>query len=194
MSPQTVTVDESGNLLTGGSASVSVTDTNSDLTTTPATAATTSGVATFSALIFTGPSTSDTLAATLTLNPNLPSLILTSVPSGSFKIGQISQTITFTGLPPTTTYTLPNATYALNASASSGLPITYGVTGPASISGTSLTITGAGQVIVTASQTGNTNYSAATPVSLTINVGQASQTIAFTGLPSAAIYTSPNAT
>lgn len=188
MSPQTVTVDESGNLLTGGSASVSVTDANSDLTTTPATAPTTSGVAGFSSLIFTGPTTGDTLIAALALNPNLPSLILASAPSGSFNVSQASQTITFTGLPNAATYTSPNATYALNASASSGLPIAYSVSGLGSIQGTTLTITGAGSVVVTASQTGNTNYKAATPVSLTIKVSQASQTITPASIPTATTY------
>jgi hypothetical protein len=54
------------------------------------------------------------------------------------------------------------------------------VTGPGTISGTTLTITGAGTVVVTASQPGNTNYKAATPVSQTIIVNKASQTITFT--------------
>jgi sugar lactone lactonase YvrE len=100
---------------------------------------------------------------------------------------QQSQTITFTGLPTTATYGSAGP-YTLNATASSGLAVSYAVTGQASISGTTLTITGAGTVMVTASQAGNAGYAAATPVSQTINVGQASQTITFTGLPTTATY------
>ncbi|MEI9977126.1 MAG: hypothetical protein WDO73_36790 [Ignavibacteriota bacterium] len=98
-----------------------------------------------------------------------------------------TQTITFTGLPANATYGSAGP-YTLNGTASSGLPVSYAVTGPATLSGATLTITGAGTVSVTASQAGNTNYAAATPVSLTITVSTATQTITFTGLPSTAIY------
>ena len=91
---------------------------------------------------------------------------------------QASQTITFTGLPATATYGSAGP-YILNATASSGLPATYAVTGPASLSGSTLIITGAGTVTVTASQAGNANYAAATPVSQTIVVSPASQMITF---------------
>jgi hypothetical protein len=198
MSPApAVTVTESANPLIGVStAPVSVTDTQSALTaasTTTANTSNTSGAATLGNLIFNAIG-SDNLTATLALNSNLSTPLNLTTTSSSFSVGQASQTITFTGLPSATTYTSPNATYTLNASATSGLPITYGVTGPGTISGTTLTITGAGTMVVTASQTGNTNYLAATPVSQTIVVSQASQTITFTGLPSATTYTSPNAT
>ena len=57
----------------------------------------------------------------------------------------------------------------------------YSITsGPASVSGNQLTITGSGSVTVQASQPGNANYHAATSVSQTFTVNQASQTIAFT--------------
>jgi hypothetical protein len=67
----------------------------------------------------------------------------------------------------------------LSATATSGLAVSYSVTGPATISGSILSITGAGNVVVTASQAGNSDYSAATPVSLSIAVSPASQTITF---------------
>lgn len=95
---------------------------------------------------------------------------------------QASQTITFTGLPATATYGAAGP-YTLNASASSGLPVTLSVSGPATLSGTTLTITGAGTVSVTASQAGNSNYAAATPVTLTLKVAQAGQTITFATIP-----------
>jgi hypothetical protein len=49
-------------------------------------------------------------------------------------------------------------------SASSNLPVTYTVTGPAVLSGQNLTITGAGTVTVTANQSGNSSYATASPV------------------------------
>jgi hypothetical protein len=100
--------------------------------------------------------------------------------------GMAAQTITFTGLPATATFgAVP---YTLNATASSGLPVSYTVTGPATISGSTLTITGVGTVVVTASQAGDATYNAATPVSLTVVVSPASQTITFTGLPATATF------
>jgi hypothetical protein len=54
----------------------------------------------------------------------------------------------------------------LAAEASSGLPVSFAVaTGPATVSGNTLSITGTGAVTVTASQSGNANFAAATSVS-----------------------------
>jgi hypothetical protein len=75
--------------------------------------------------------------------------------------GGAAQTIVFDPLPD-----LPvrGASYRLTAFSTSGLPVSYSVTGPASISGTQLTVTGTGTVTVTASQAGNGSYTAATSV------------------------------
>ena len=77
------------------------------------------------------------------------------------------QTITFPAIADMPYGTAP---FTLQASSSSGLPITYTVTGPATVSGATLTITGVGAVSVTASQPGNANYAAATPVTRNFNV------------------------
>jgi hypothetical protein len=69
------------------------------------------------------------------------------------------------------------APIALTASATSGLPLTFNVTGPATVSGSTLTITGAGQVNITATQTGNGTYAAANPVLQTITVNPATLTV-----------------
>ncbi|MEQ8580852.1 MAG: MBG domain-containing protein [Marinoscillum sp.] len=54
---------------------------------------------------------------------------------------------------------------------SSDLPLTYEITGPASLSGTTITLTGStGTVIIRASQPGNQNYHAAITTSLSFNV------------------------
>ena len=60
----------------------------------------------------------------------------------------------------------------------------FGVTGAGSLNGSQLTITGAGTVVVTASQAGNTDYSAAPQVTQSITVNKA--------LPSAALTSNLN--
>jgi hypothetical protein len=54
--------------------------------------------------------------------------------------------------------------FPLSARASSGLAVTYAVSGPASISNNVLSVTGSGLVQVTASQTGNGNYNSANSI------------------------------
>lgn len=67
-----------------------------------------------------------------------------------------NQTVTFN---PISTQTYGNSPISLVATASSGLPVTFSlVSGPATVSGSALTITGAGTVIVDANQAGNSTY------------------------------------
>jgi hypothetical protein len=73
----------------------------------------------------------------------------------------VPQTISIPALP-TVTYGVGPISVA--ATASSGLPVTYTVTGPVTLTGTTLTITGAGTVSVTVRQAGNGTYA---PASLT---------------------------
>jgi hypothetical protein len=81
--------------------------------------------------------------------------------------GGVTQTITFT-MP--TTIALGASTLTLTGHSTSALPITYAVSGPATISGSSLHLTGTGTVTVTASQIGNATFNPATPVSRTFTV------------------------
>ncbi len=74
--------------------------------------------------------------------------------------GGAVQSIAFAGLPNFSV----GSTALLTAQASSGLPVVYTVSGPATISGSALTVTAAGTVTVTATQSGNSNYGAAAPV------------------------------
>ncbi len=102
--------------------------------------------------------------------------------SGTLVISPLSQTITFGAL---ASKTYGDAPFTVNATASSGLSPTFSVvSGPATISGSTVTLTGVGTVVVRASQAGNTNYSAATPVDQSFSVSQASQTITFGALAS----------
>ncbi len=71
------------------------------------------------------------------------------------------QYITFPVIP---TKVLGVAPFKLTAKSSSGLALVYTVSGPAKISGSTLTITGTGNVLVTAAQAGNGTYAAAVAV------------------------------
>jgi len=97
-----------------------------------------------------------------------------------FTVSKANQVITFG---PLTNKTYGDGPFEVSASASSGLPVSFNIqSGPASINGNTVTITGAGTVTVRATQGGNTYYNAATPVSQTFTVAKASQTITFGGL------------
>ena len=75
--------------------------------------------------------------------------------------GTTAQTITFPAITGPT----------LAATASSGLTVDYVITsGAATVSGSTLTISGAGTIIVQATQPGNATYAAATPVSQSFTV------------------------
>ncbi|MDO6437172.1 T9SS type A sorting domain-containing protein [Cyclobacterium sp. 1_MG-2023] len=95
-------------------------------------------------------------------------------------VEKAGQTITFANLPDKTYGDQP---VNLSASSSSGLPVTLKVkSGPGKISGTKLTIEGAGAIVVTASQPGNKNYKAASEVNRTQTVKKKSQTLDFTAI------------
>ena len=89
---------------------------------------------------------------------------------------QQTQTITFT---PPATKTYGDAAITLTATGGgSGNPVTFTlVSGPATLTGSTLTITGAGTIVVKASQAGNKNYSAATDVTANIIVAKTALTI-----------------
>ncbi len=98
----------------------------------------------------------------------------------NYTVTETSGTLTITALiAQSQTITFPNpgtqkygaAPITLGATSSSGLGVSYTVTaGPATLNGSTLTFTGAGSVTVQATQAGNANYSAATPVSVTFTV------------------------
>jgi hypothetical protein len=88
---------------------------------------------------------------------------------------KLAQTITFTQ--PTSPARYGVSPLTLSASASSGLAVTFSATGPATLNGATLTIIGAGMVVVTARQAGNSEYAAATSVSHAIKVDKAALTV-----------------
>lgn len=106
-------------------------------------------------------------------------------------INQGTQTINFGSL---NAATYGDAPITLTATGgSSGNPITYINSNPgvASISGNVVTILGAGTTNITASQAGDANYAAATDVSQTLLVNQATQTITFNALSPVLTTASP---
>ncbi len=107
-----------------------------------------------------------------------------SIVSGVYlvSISAAAQTVTFPPLQTPVTYS-PGLTATLAATASSGLPVTYTATGPATVSGSTLTYTGPGSVVVTATQAGSANYATAS----------ASQTVSVSPSPLAISSVSPNA-
>ena len=81
--------------------------------------------------------------------------------------------------------TFGTAPLTLGATSTSGLPVTFSLlSGPAVLSGNTLTINGAGAVVIAANQAGNSNYSAAPQVTESILVNKA--------LPSATLTSSLN--
>ena len=100
-----------------------------------------------------------------------PYIIIANEVSGNisvFEIEERTQTISFAAL---TNKTLGNAPFTLSATATSGLPVSFSiVSGPATISGNTVTLTGVGTVVISATQAGNENYLAATPVQQSFEV------------------------
>ncbi|HOB97318.1 MAG TPA: hypothetical protein PKM43_01075 [Verrucomicrobiota bacterium] len=92
------------------------------------------------------------------------------------------QTITFGTLAPRTFGENP---FALAATATSGLPITFTSDNEnvAMIAGSTVTIVGAGSANIIASQPGNSQYLPAAGVTRPLTVSKAAQTIAFAPLP-----------
>jgi uncharacterized repeat protein (TIGR03803 family) len=77
----------------------------------------------------------------------------------TFTIGLQAQTISFAALPDRTVDDPP---FDVSATASSGLPVTFTIdSGPATLSGNRVTLTGAGTVVVSAHQAGSAQYSPA---------------------------------
>ena len=94
----------------------------------------------------------------------------------SVSIGKGNQTISFTG-PGNQQLGVPASsnTVTLTATATSGLPVSFSATPPAicTVSGATLTMVAAGSCTITASQAGDANFNAATPVVRTITIRSA---------------------
>ena len=105
--------------------------------------------------------------------PPATSRILTWIYVGTGET-KTAQTITF---PTLSAKTYGAAPISLTGTASSGLLVGYAVQGPATLSGATLTITGAGEVSVTATQPGNGSFASATPMIRSFTVAKAPLTV-----------------
>lgn len=98
----------------------------------------------------------------------------------SFQVGEpgkLFQSITFDAIEDKT---YGDADFDLTATATSGLDVVFSiVSGPATIEGNVLTITGAGSVLVAANQSGDDSYNAAVEVQRSFIVDKADQNISF---------------
>jgi MBG domain-containing protein len=100
---------------------------------------------------------------------------------GGMTIAKAPQSITFNAL---AERTYGDMTFDLSSTVSSGLTVTYGSSNPvvAAISGSTMKIMGAGTAEITAYQAGDENHLSANPVTRTLTVNKAPQTITFAAL------------
>jgi len=108
--------------------------------------------------------------------------------STGFLVGKGTQSISFPSLG---TLQFGAAPYPLtNAAASSGLPLAFVLsdTKVAKITNNALTVLGLGTTTITASQSGNSNWLAAPPVSRTLIIGKGSQSISAFGTIADVLY------
>jgi hypothetical protein len=94
-------------------------------------------------------------------------------------VSVLPQTITFGTL---AAKTFGDADFAVSATASSGLPVSFAASGNCTVSGSTVHLTGAGSCTIKASQSGNSGYQPAPDVSQTFAIAKAAQTIAFAAL------------
>jgi len=103
--------------------------------------------------------------------------------SSSFVISKAAQTITFAGFSNSVVFSTNPYTLTNLPRASSTLPVSLSIASdsPArwKVTNSQLLFTGAGTVTLVANQAGNSNYLAASPVTNTLVVSKASQTITF---------------
>ena len=121
----------------------------------------------------------------------------------SFSIGRASQAISFSSMPPVPA-AVGGADYAVAASASSGLPVTFAAVpasaGICTVSGSTVSLVGAGTCTIVATQGGDAAYEPAAQVQQAFTVGPGAptlspQTISFTSAaPGGAVVGGPGYT
>jgi MBG domain/Calx-beta domain len=97
----------------------------------------------------------------------------------TFAIGKSDQQITFAALP---NKAAGDADFSVTATASSNLAVTFAAVGNCTLNGNQVHLTGSGQCTITASQDGDANTNAATPVARTFSIGKTDQQITFEAL------------
>ena len=110
--------------------------------------------------------------------------------SQSFQVTKASQTISFGALSNQPYGTAP---FTVSATASSGLAVKFASTTQTicTVSGNTVTLVKVGKCTIHASQAGNVDYAAATPVNQSFQVAKAHQTITFGALANQPLGTAP---
>jgi hypothetical protein len=103
-----------------------------------------------------------------------------------FEISLPAQTISFTSTAPTAA--VYGGSYAVSATASSGLPVALSIDsssdpGACSLSGGTVTFTGVGQCVIDANQGGNISWAPAQQAQQSFKIGPAAQTVSITSSP-----------
>jgi hypothetical protein len=96
--------------------------------------------------------------------------------SAALTVSMAGQTITFGALG-NKTFGAPD--FSVSATSTSGLTVTFGASGNCTVTVTSVHLTGAGSCTITASQAGDSNYSAASDVPQAFSIAMGNQTITF---------------
>jgi hypothetical protein len=118
-----------------------------------------------------------TQTLSVTLTPTDGTDYNTATSTVQLTVNKVTQTISFTAPSPVTYGSAPITLSATGGA--SGNPITFSIlSGPGSITGSTLTINGAGAAVVAANQAGNATYAAAAQVTQSIVVNPASAAIA----------------
>lgn len=92
---------------------------------------------------------------------------------------KVSQAITFDTL---SSKTFGDTDFNVNATASSGLAVSFAANGQCTVNGNTVHLTGAGSCQIIASQAGNSNYNAANDVQQSFQIAKANQIITFGAL------------
>ena len=168
-----------------GTPTISFTVANQPYSTTPfAVAATSNSTGAFTYTVVSGPATISGANVTLT---GLGTVVLQASEAADSNYAAATKTASFTvGLgTPTISFTVANQPYsttpfAVAATSNSTGGFTYTVvSGPATISGANVTLTGLGTVVLQASEAADSNYAAATKTA-SFTVGLGTPTISFT--------------
>jgi hypothetical protein len=116
------------------------------------------------------------------LGPTATNGSITTDSSGTASITityKLDQTITFAAL---ANKTLGDPDFSVNATASSGLLVSFAASGNCSVTGNTVQITGVGSCTITASQAGDSTYNAAASVQQSFSIARRNQTINFGAL------------
>jgi surface protein len=134
-----------------------------------------------------GPATNSGSTITLTGGTGTVTVTVSQVGNGNYN--EASESVSFVVTDPTkmdqtiTFETIPDkvfgdASFTLEATASSGLDVTFSiVSGPVSLDGNEVTITGAGTAVIAANQAGDDNFNPAPEAQQTFEIAKADQVI-----------------